>query len=49
VNEWEIRVKKGLIVFDLDGVLIDSKKIYFEALNLALAEVDAKYTQFYAF
>jgi HAD superfamily hydrolase (TIGR01509 family) len=43
VNEWEIRVKKGLIVFDLDGVLIDSKEIHFEALNLALAEVDAKY------
>lgn len=32
-----------LIIFDLDGVLIDSKEIHFEALNLALAEVDSKY------
>lgn len=28
-----------LIVFDLDGVLVDTKMIHFEALNLALAEV----------
>jgi HAD superfamily hydrolase (TIGR01509 family) len=31
------------IIFDLDGVLIDSKKIHFNALNLALAEIDLKY------
>jgi beta-phosphoglucomutase-like phosphatase (HAD superfamily) len=38
--------EKSLIVFDLDGVLIDSKKIHFEALNLVLAEVDANYLMF---
>ena len=25
-----------IIIFDLDGVLVDTKKIHFEALNLAL-------------
>ena len=25
-----------VIIFDLDGVLVDTKKIHFEALNLAL-------------
>ena len=29
-----------LIIFDLDGVLIDAKKIHFEALNLALSKID---------
>lgn len=29
-----------LIIFDLDGVLIDAKKIHYEALNLALSKVD---------
>ena len=33
-----------LIVFDLDGVLIDSKEIHFNALNLALGEVSSDYT-----
>lgn len=32
-----------LIIFDLDGVLIDAKKIHYEALNKALGEVDEKY------
>ena len=32
---------KGLI-FDLDGVLVDTKKIHFEALNLALNEKKIK-------
>ena len=27
-----------LVIFDLDGVLIDSKNYHFEALNLALGE-----------
>ena len=27
------------IIFDLDGVLVDTKKIHFNALNLALNEV----------
>ena len=32
-----------LVIFDLDGVLIDSRKIHFDALNDALASVDPKY------
>jgi HAD superfamily hydrolase (TIGR01509 family) len=32
-----------LIVFDLDGVLVDAKDIHFHALNLALARIDKKY------
>jgi len=32
-----------LIIFDLDGVLYDSKEYHFEALNKALSEVDQKY------
>lgn len=32
-----------LIIFDLDGVLIDAKKIHYEALNLALAKIDKNY------
>lgn len=31
-----------LIIFDLDGVLIDSKLVHFDALNLALKEIDEK-------
>ena len=34
---------KKLIVFDLDGVLVDSKGMHFDALNQALAGVDEKY------
>ena len=32
-----------LVIFDLDGVLYDSKEYHFNALNDALAEVDEKY------
>lgn len=32
-----------LIIFDLDGVLVDSKDIHFNALNLALKDIDQKY------
>ena len=32
---------KGLI-FDLDGVLVNTKKLHFEALNLGLKKVKAK-------
>lgn len=32
-----------LIIFDLDGVLVDAKEIHYEALNLALSEIDVKY------
>jgi beta-phosphoglucomutase-like phosphatase (HAD superfamily) len=34
---------QNLIVFDLDGVLIDSREIHFNALNLALNDIDSKY------
>jgi beta-phosphoglucomutase-like phosphatase (HAD superfamily)/dTDP-glucose pyrophosphorylase len=30
-------------IFDLDGVLIDSKEIHFDALNLALSEINSSY------
>ena len=32
-----------LVIFDLDGVLYDSKKIHFHALNKALEKIDKKY------
>ena len=32
-----------IIIFDLDGVLIDSKKIHFDALNESLKIIDTKY------
>jgi beta-phosphoglucomutase-like phosphatase (HAD superfamily)/dTDP-glucose pyrophosphorylase len=32
-----------LVIFDLDGVLIDSRDMHYEALNCALENVDAKY------
>lgn len=36
-------MEASAIVFDLDGVLIDSKGSHFDALNLALADIDPKY------
>lgn len=32
-----------LIIFDLDGVLVDAKELHYEALNRALAMIDPKY------
>ena len=32
-----------LVIFDLDGVLIDSKDLHYKALNHALEEIDYKY------
>ena len=32
-----------LIIFDLDGVLVEARDIHYEALNRALSEVDEKY------
>jgi HAD superfamily hydrolase (TIGR01509 family) len=32
-----------LVIFDLDGVLIDSRMIHFRTLNKALADIDKKY------
>ena len=34
---------RNLIIFDLDGVLIDSKDIHFFALNKALSDIDEKF------
>ena len=33
-----------LVIFDLDGVLVDSREHHFLAFNEALKEVDEKYT-----
>lgn len=33
-----------LIIFDLDGVLVDAKEIHYNALNLALEEIGSNYT-----
>ena len=33
-----------LIIFDLDGVLVQAKNIHFTALNTALSEVGEGYT-----
>jgi HAD superfamily hydrolase (TIGR01509 family) len=32
-----------LIIFDLDGVLVDAKELHYEALNMALAKIDPKF------
>ena len=32
-----------LVIFDLDGVLIDSRELHYHALNQALEELDSKY------
>ena len=32
-----------LVIFDLDGVLIDSRDMHYKALNRALSNVDEKY------
>ena len=32
-----------LIIFDLDGVLVDAREIHYEALNAALKDIDEKY------
>ena len=34
---------KKLIIFDLDGVLVYTKELHFNALNSALKKVDEKY------
>ena len=36
-------IKVNLVIFDLDGVLIDSKDLHFIALNEALASFDKRY------
>lgn len=32
-----------LLIFDLDGVLVDAKELHYEALNLALASINPKF------
>ena len=32
-----------LVIFDLDGVLIDSRELHYQALNKALSQIDYKY------
>jgi HAD superfamily hydrolase (TIGR01509 family) len=36
-------LKIKLLIFDLDGVLVDSRKLHYDALNLALKNIDEKY------
>ena len=35
--------KIKLILFDLDGVLVSTKKLHYETLNEAIAAIDKKY------
>ena len=35
-----------LIIFDLDGVLVDTKKIHYDALNLALEKFKSEKISF---
>jgi beta-phosphoglucomutase-like phosphatase (HAD superfamily)/dTDP-glucose pyrophosphorylase len=37
-------MQNKLVIFDLDGVLIDSRELHYHALNYALSKVDVKYT-----
>ena len=32
-----------LVVFDLDGVLVDARELHYEALNLALQDIEECY------
>ena len=32
-----------LVIFDLDGVLVDARELHYDALNKALASIDEKY------
>ena len=32
-----------LVIFDLDGVLVDARELHYEALNKALEDIDKKY------
>lgn len=36
-------MQNKLVIFDLDGVLIDSRELHYDALNAALQKVDEKY------
>ena len=32
-----------LVIFDLDGVLVDARELHYNALNKALSSIDEKY------
>ena len=32
-----------LVIFDLDGVLVDARELHYNALNKALGSIDEKY------
>tara|TARA_R110002096_G_C14062042_1_gene674488 strand:+ start:208 stop:426 length:219 start_codon:yes stop_codon:yes gene_type:complete len=32
-----------LVIFDLDGVLVDARELHYKALNESLADIDEKY------
>ena len=33
----------NLVIFDLDGVLLDSRELHYQSLNEALESIDKKY------
>jgi phosphoglycolate phosphatase-like HAD superfamily hydrolase len=39
----EVFIMIKLVVFDLDGVLVEAKEIHYKALNFALEQCDKKY------
>lgn len=41
--KFQIHMKIKTIIFDLDGVLIDSKKIHYDSLNQSLRDIDESY------
>ena len=32
-----------MVIFDLDGVLVDARELHYQALNEALADIDEKF------
>ena len=34
---------KKLVLFDLDGVIVDTKQVHYEALNDAISNYDSQY------
>ncbi len=39
---------KKIIIFDLDGVIIDSRKLHYECLNTALGEIGEQYVIYFS-
>lgn len=42
-GQIQVNKEQQLVIFDLDGVLVDTKQLHFQALNEALAEVSPDY------